>query len=195
MDRPRQGHRHLSREYVQPQWVYDCANHRVLAAAALYAPGRALPPHLSPFVSGEEEGYVPEYGRQLAALQEAARAARRRHAAAAAGGEVFVGEAAGGGAGEEGGVAGVEAEEEAVEARYAAELAKELQVGGGVVPWGACWLRVACCPARPTPLLFPLKHRRLVAPAARRRRVRRRPPPFPGASVVPRRRLGLTRRP
>ena len=129
VDRPTQGHRFLSREYVQPQWVFDSANFRVLASPALYAPGRALPPHLSPFVSAEEEGYVPEYGRQLAALQEAARAARRRRAAAA--GDVFVGEEA-----EEGAAGGApaalltaEEEAEAAEARYAAELAKELKVG------------------------------------------------------------------
>lgn len=130
VDRPTQGHRFLSREYVQPQWVFDSANFRVLAKPSLYAPGKPLPPHLSPFVSAEEEGYVPEYGRQLAALQDAARAARRRRAAAAAGGDVFVGEEGEGG---EGGAAGgaltAEEELEAAEARYAAELAKELKVG------------------------------------------------------------------
>ena len=127
VDRPTQGHRFLSREYVQPQWVFDSANFRVLARPLLYAPGKAPPPHLSPFVSGEEEGYVPEYGRQLAALQEAARAARKRRAAAARGGDVFVGEEEEGG---EGGAAALTAEEEAeaAEARYAAELAKELKV-------------------------------------------------------------------
>lgn len=129
VDRPTQGHRFLSREYVQPQWVFDSANFRVLARPLLYAPGKAPPPHLSPFVSGEEEGYVPEYGRQLAALQEAARAARKRRAAAARGGDVFVGEEEEGG---EGGAAARTAEEEAeaAEARYAAELAKELKKSG-----------------------------------------------------------------
>ncbi|PRW18309.1 pescadillo-family BRCT domain-containing [Chlorella sorokiniana] len=129
VDRPTQGHRFLSREYVQPQWVFDSANFRVLARPPLYAPGKAPPPHLSPFVRGEEEGYVPEYGRQLAALQEAARAARKRRAAAARGGDVFVGEEEEGG---EGGAAALTAEEEAeaAEARYAAELAKELKKSG-----------------------------------------------------------------
>lgn len=150
VDRPTQGHRFLSREYVQPQWVFDSANFRVLAKPSLYAPGKQLPPHLSPFVSAEEEGYVPEYGRQLAALQEAARTARRRRAAAAAGGDVFVGE---GGEDGEGGAAGgaltPEEEMEAAEARYAAELAKELKVwagahacraagGGAGQGWAAC---------------------------------------------------------
>lgn len=131
VDRPTQGHRFLSREYVQPQWVFDSANFRVLAAPGLYAPGRAPPPHLSPFVSGEEEGYVPEYGKQLAALQEAAHAARRRRAAAAAGGDVFVGEVAAAAEGGGGAVLSAEEELEAAEARYAADLAKEMKVGGG----------------------------------------------------------------
>ncbi|KAL4458050.1 hypothetical protein ABPG75_012915 [Micractinium tetrahymenae] len=132
VDRPTQGHRFLSREYVQPQWVFDSANFRVLAKPSLYAPGKPLPPHLSPFVSSEEEGYVPEYGRQLAALQEAARAARRRRAAAAAGGDVFVGEeGAGAAGGASGGALTAEEELEAAEACYAAELAKELKKTGG----------------------------------------------------------------
>jgi pescadillo protein len=111
--------------------VFDSANFRVLAAPGLYAPGRAPPPHLSPFVSGEEEGYVPEYGKQLAALQEAAHAARRRRAAAAAGGDVFVGEVAAAAEGGGGAVLSAEEELEAAEARYAADLAKEMKVGGG----------------------------------------------------------------
>lgn len=143
MDRPTQGHRHLSREYVQPQWVFDSANWRVLARPSLYAPGRPLPPHLSPFVAAEEEGYVPEYGRQLGALQEAARAARKRRAAAAAGGDVFVGEEGEGGEDQEGqeGAHSLTAEEEleAAEARYAAELAKEMRVSVlGTVARGRC---------------------------------------------------------
>ena len=44
---------------MQPQWVFDSANFRVLTQPALYAPGAVPPPHLSPFVNEEEEGYVP----------------------------------------------------------------------------------------------------------------------------------------
>lgn len=40
VDRPTQGHLFLSRQYVQPQWVLDSANFRVLADAELYAPGK-----------------------------------------------------------------------------------------------------------------------------------------------------------
>ncbi len=72
VDRPAQGHRFLGREYVQPQWVFDSANWRVLADARLYAPGAPPPPHLSPFAGAGEEGedgYVPEYAKALRKLQ------------------------------------------------------------------------------------------------------------------------------
>jgi len=64
------------REYVQPQWVVDCANWRVLIPPAAYFPGKPPPPHLSPFVDAEEEGYTPDYQVALRRMQAQAKAAR-----------------------------------------------------------------------------------------------------------------------
>ncbi|OIT28838.1 PREDICTED: pescadillo homolog [Nicotiana attenuata] len=73
VDRPTQGHKFLSREYVQPQWIYDCINARILLPVDEYVVGRIPPPHLSPFVDNEAEGYVPEYAETIKRLQAAAR--------------------------------------------------------------------------------------------------------------------------
>ncbi|KAJ3381119.1 mRNA-binding ribosome synthesis protein nop7 [Entophlyctis sp. JEL0112] len=47
-----------TREFVQPQWVYDCVNAGKLIKTKGYHLGETLPPHLSPF-GGGKEGYVP----------------------------------------------------------------------------------------------------------------------------------------
>ncbi|XP_062151439.1 pescadillo homolog [Alnus glutinosa] len=73
VDRPTQGHIFLSREYVQPQWVYDCINARIILPTEDYMVGRVPPPHLSPFVDNEAEGYIPEYAETIKRLQAHAR--------------------------------------------------------------------------------------------------------------------------
>lgn len=54
-----------SREYIQPQWILDCSNFHFLLPIARYAAGTALPPHLSPWVDDEEEGYKPKYAEEI----------------------------------------------------------------------------------------------------------------------------------
>ncbi|TPX74193.1 hypothetical protein CcCBS67573_g04537 [Chytriomyces confervae] len=50
--------RHDTRDYVQPQWIYDCINAGKLVKTKGYHIGENLPAHLSPF-GGGKEGYVP----------------------------------------------------------------------------------------------------------------------------------------
>ncbi|XP_019429028.1 PREDICTED: pescadillo homolog isoform X1 [Lupinus angustifolius] len=74
VDREAQGHKFLSREYVQPQWIFDCVNARIILPTNDYVVGKIPPPHLSPFVDNEEEGaYVPDYAQTIKHLQAAAR--------------------------------------------------------------------------------------------------------------------------
>ncbi|KAK1644899.1 hypothetical protein QYE76_062704 [Lolium multiflorum] len=73
VDRPTQSHVFLSREYVQPQWIFDCVNALLILPTEGYIVGRVPPPHLSPFVDNDEEGYVPEYAETIKRLQDAAK--------------------------------------------------------------------------------------------------------------------------
>nr|VWO96714.1 Pescadillo homolog (Nucleolar protein 7 homolog) [Ganoderma boninense] len=53
--------RRRRRKYVQPQWVVDCVNAGKVLLEDLYAQGKTLPPHLSPF--GEhKDAYDPTAG-------------------------------------------------------------------------------------------------------------------------------------
>lgn len=73
VDRPTQEHKFLSRDYIQPQWVYDCVNARILLPTEKYMVGCVPPPHLSPFVDNEAEGHVPEYAEAIQRLKAAER--------------------------------------------------------------------------------------------------------------------------
>lgn len=48
-----------SRDYVQPQYVYDCVNSFEILPTFKYSPTSVLPPHLSPFVENKDKGYDP----------------------------------------------------------------------------------------------------------------------------------------
>ena len=70
VDRPKvSGEVVKGREYVQPQWIYDSVNFSILLPVDLYAVGKKLPPHLSPFVDDEEEGYKPDYAKFIDSLK------------------------------------------------------------------------------------------------------------------------------
>merc|ERR1712176_780254 len=58
-----------SREFVQPQWILDCSNFMFLLPIERYGVGRSLPPHLSPWVDNNEEGYKPGYAEVIERLK------------------------------------------------------------------------------------------------------------------------------
>nr|XP_039267041.1 pescadillo homolog [Styela clava] len=68
VDRPNPNMKFITRRYLQPQWVFDCINARMLLPVTGYLPGDMLPPHLSPFVD-DSEGYIPPEQERLRALQ------------------------------------------------------------------------------------------------------------------------------
>ncbi len=58
-----------SREFVQPQWILDCTNFMFVLPIEKYGVGTPLPPHLSPWVDNDEEGYKPAYAEVIEKLK------------------------------------------------------------------------------------------------------------------------------
>lgn len=55
----------VKRDYIVPQWVFDCINHQVVLPVSQYKPGDAPPAHLSPFVDNKLEGYLPKRQEEI----------------------------------------------------------------------------------------------------------------------------------
>ncbi|XP_035910301.1 pescadillo homolog [Anopheles stephensi] len=58
VDRPSMEKQYISRDYIQPQWLFDSVNQRRLLPTNQYFIGAVLPPHLSPFTNSRVQ-YVP----------------------------------------------------------------------------------------------------------------------------------------
>ena len=101
------------RSYIQPQWVYDSINAGILLPTDDYAIDATLPPHLSPFVDYEKEGYMPKRAEEIKAIVEASKGNYNQSVST----ERFEGEE--------------EAEESDEEARYEQELRAEKE---GTIP-------------------------------------------------------------
>lgn len=65
VDRPSLEQKYISRDYIQPQWVFDCVNQRTLLPTSKYFVGEVLPPHLSPFVDAKRDTYIPPEEKAL----------------------------------------------------------------------------------------------------------------------------------
>ncbi|KAH8341583.1 hypothetical protein KR059_010685, partial [Drosophila kikkawai] len=65
VDRPSLGTQYISRDYIQPQWLFDCVNQRQLLPTNKYFLGEKLPPHLSPFVDSKRDTYIPPEEKAL----------------------------------------------------------------------------------------------------------------------------------
>lgn len=64
VDRPSMDKQYISRYYIQPQWVFDSVNARILMPINKYLMGVTLPPHLSPFIDKtKDQIYIPPEAR------------------------------------------------------------------------------------------------------------------------------------
>uniref|UniRef100_A0A3Q3F964 Pescadillo homolog n=1 Tax=Labrus bergylta TaxID=56723 RepID=A0A3Q3F964_9LABR len=70
VDRPSIEKQYINRYYIQPQWVYDCVNAKILLPVEDYFLGVTLPPHLSPFVEEKDGDYVPPEKLKIMACSE-----------------------------------------------------------------------------------------------------------------------------
>ncbi|XP_077418134.1 pescadillo [Vanacampus margaritifer] len=77
VDRPSVGTQYINRYYIQPQWVYDCVNAKMVLPVEDYFIGVNLPPHLSPFVDEKEGDYVPPEKLKIMALQKGEKSAQQ----------------------------------------------------------------------------------------------------------------------
>eukprot|EP00612_Vaucheria_litorea_P000451 CAMPEP_0171457962 /NCGR_PEP_ID=MMETSP0945-20130129/3827_1 /TAXON_ID=109269 /ORGANISM="Vaucheria litorea, Strain CCMP2940" /LENGTH=403 /DNA_ID=CAMNT_0011983667 /DNA_START=380 /DNA_END=1588 /DNA_ORIENTATION=- len=66
VDRPKISSKNFKgREIVQPQWILDSINNRIILPVERYKIGKSLPPHLSPFVEEQEGLYIPVYKQEI----------------------------------------------------------------------------------------------------------------------------------
>uniref|UniRef100_A0A674P3B6 Pescadillo homolog n=1 Tax=Takifugu rubripes TaxID=31033 RepID=A0A674P3B6_TAKRU len=79
VDRPNIDKQYINRYYVQPQWVFDCINAKILLPVEDYFLGVTLPPHLSPFVEEKEGDYVPPEKLKILALQRGEQPGTKLH--------------------------------------------------------------------------------------------------------------------